>query len=79
MSNLLVNIRFGSYHLQITRDFRSWWHYRKSNYTRAFTTKDDTLFLVGWLYNGYHDGDIRKESSWRWFKVHEFFGWCADD
>ncbi len=55
MSNLWLNIRFGSWHLQCGDN--RWYHVRIS-------------------HNDYHDDPkIRGCSSWKWFEIHQLFGW----
>ncbi len=54
MSNLILNIRFGEYHLQVTR-FSDWrgWRYN---------------FPITFRRNPYH-AEARKLPGWKWLEI----------
>lgn len=58
MSNTILNIRFGSYHLQVVR-FGDWLSEVRMGRSP-----------ITWRRNGYHDLARCNDPSWRWFQVY---------
>lgn len=57
MSNLVLNIRFGEYHLQMVRP-SGWWSYLRARRSPIWIS-----------HNGYQAVLRKKNPDWRWFEI----------
>lgn len=58
MSNTILNVRFGSWHLQIVR-FSDW--------------RGELIMgrsPITFRHNGFHDAARHTEPGWRWFEIY---------